>query len=257
MIGRDFLRNQVVTPVTRENFSEYWQRAASLRRGAMRRSLIRKAVDLLVQIVFYLVFMVLALGAFYEMGGALIRDYVEQVPEAAALWNAVADGLFVGAEGEGQRILRCAMLLYIPPVVLSLVIFLLVYLFYHPITPKRTMDEKQDAWQLQAMAIHVKAYAARKGGKSEFFFAMFVGVTMAALVLGLMLYANARPELHAQAQQAARDANILCLKYGLILYGCYRILYLPLKCFLWLLLRTRIPEELIRSTEAYHAQLED
>lgn len=248
------MKKQTFDPITTENFTQQWEIVASRRRTAMRRAVVRRAVDVPVQIIYFAAFLILSFGIFYEMGGTLIRDYLDQVPQAGALWNRIAAAVFRGAEGENQRILRSFMLLYLPPIGAALLIWLLVRLLYHPKTPKRTGDEKQDAWQLRVMAVHVKTYAAREEGRSENFFSMFVGVTMAALALGLMIFANNIPELRDQVQAEAVNANVRLLAYGIALFVCYRILFLPLKWFLRLLHRTRVPESMVQETERYDVE---
>lgn len=240
--------------ITADNFDQQWDHIASMRRSAMRRALVRRLVDVPVQIVFFASFLVLSLGIFYEMGGGLIRDYIDLVPQAGELWNRIAAVVYRGAEGESQRIIRSLMLLYLPPTAVALLIWMLVQLLYHPRTPKKTGDGKQDAWQLRAMAVHVRTYADREEGRSENFFSMLVGVTMAALLLGLMLYANTKPQLRDEVMAASEDANVRMLAYGFALFACYRFLFLPLKWFLRLLHRTWVPEGMVQEAERYDAE---
>ena len=240
--------------ITPENFDQQWKLMVSRRCAAMRGALVRKLVDVPVQLVFFTAFLVLAVGIFYEMGGALIREYIDLVPQVGELWNRVREVLYRAAEGESQRLLRSLMLLYLPPAATAFLIWLLVRLLYYPKTPKRTGDGKQDAWQLRAMAVHVRAYSEREEGHSEAFFSMLVGVTMAVLLLGLMLYANTKPQLHAQVLAEAENANVRMLIYGVALFVCYRLLFLPLKWFLRLLHRTPVPEGMVREAERYDAE---
>lgn len=254
MIGSEPMAKTKFESITAENFDQQWKLMAARRRSAMRGALVRRLVDLPVQIVFFASFLLLSVGIFYEMGGGLIREYIDLVPQAGDLWNRIAAVVYRGAEGEAQRILRSLMLLYLPPSAVALLIWLLVRLLYHPRTPKRTGDGKQDAWQLRAMAVHVRTYAQREEGRSENFFSMLVGVTMAALLLGLMLYANTKPQLQAQVQAESEDANVRMLAYGFALFACYRFLFLPLKWFLRLLHRTRVPEGMVQEAERYDAE---
>lgn len=254
MIGRDRMGKKAFESITLDNFEQQWKLMAVRRRSAMRGALVRRLVDLPVQIVFFTAFLLLSLGIFYEMGGRLIRDYIDLVPQAGELWEQVRDVLYRGAEGESQRILRSLMLLYLPAAAAALLIWLLVRLLYHPRTLKRTGDGKQDAWQLRAMAVHVRTYAEREEGRSENFFSMLVGVIMAALLLGLMLYASNKPQLRDEVVAASEDANVRMLTYGFALFACYRFLFLPLKWFLRLLHRTPVPEGMVQEAERYDAE---
>lgn len=243
------------SPITAENFRSAWKCIARKRRRSIKKELIRRVSVTLAQILYFFVFLVLAIGIFYEMCGPLVRSYIDVVPQVGIWWGQLRAAVLDGAANEAGRILRCAGMLYLLPFGAVLPFVVLIVALYHPRAPKRTGDLKQDAWQLRSLAKHAQVYAQRKENNTAAVCATFVGVLMAVFVLGLMLYAHANPDLRDEVVAQAHQANLRCFLYGAALYICYRIANIPLRLMLWPLHFCHVPATMVTDTESYYDQL--
>lgn len=243
------------SPITAENFQAAWTCIARKRRWSMKKELIRRVCFSIAQILYFFLFLILALGVFYEMCGPLVRRYMDQLPEVNLWWSQISTPVLAGATSEAMRILRCAGALYLIPFCTVLPVFLLIVLFYHPRTPKQTGDAVQDAWQLRGLAKHAQVYAQRKENDTAKICSFFMGIVMVLFVLGLMLFAYTDSSLREEVISQAHLANLRCFGYGLAIFICYRIVNLPLKWMLKLLHLCHVPASIVSDTEAYHAEL--
>ncbi len=243
------------SPITAEQFRDAWKCIARKRRRSIKKELIRRVCVTLAQIVYFFVFLILAIGIFYEMCGPLVRSYMDRIPQIGAMWSWIRDAVLAGAVGEVCRILRCAGALYLLPLGTALVPAMLIWVLYYPRTPKQTGNAKQDAWKLRAMAKHAQVYAQKQENQTAGVCSVFVGVLMAAFVLGLMLYAYTDPSLRDEVVAQAHMANLRCFLCGAALYVCYRIANIPLKLLLKLLHFCHVPASMVTDTQDYYARV--
>ena len=245
------------TPITQENFQEVWKCIARKRRWSIKKELIRRVCVSIAQLLYFAVFLILALGIFYEMCGPLVRRYMDQFPEVQIWWNQISTPVLAGASSEVERILRCAGALYLLPFCTVLPLALLIALLYHPRTPKQTGDAQQDAWQLRSLAKHAQVYAQKKENDTAKICSFFMGMIMVLFVLGMMLFAYEDESLRNEVVAQAHLANLRCFLYGAAMFFCYRIVNLPLKWMLKLLHYCHVPVSMVTDTEAYHTQFTD
>ena len=243
------------SPITAENFQAAWKCVARKRRWSVKKELIRRVSVTLAQLVYFFVFVILAIGIFYEMGGPFVRRYMDVLPQVGIWWRQISEPILEGASGEVMRILRCLGIVYLVPFAAALVVAVPIALLYHPLMQKQTGDHKQDARQLRVMAKHAQIYAQKKENNTESICAVFIGVLMVVFVLGLMLFAYNNPSLREQVMMKAHQANWTCFLYGLVLFVCYRLLNVPLKLLLKLLHYCRVPASMVADTEHYHSEL--
>lgn len=243
------------SPITSENFQAAWKAIARKRRWSIKKELIRRISVTVSQIIFFFIFLILGLGVFYEMCGDLARYYMDQVPQWGYYWNMACDFFFAGTAGELGRILRCALALYLVPFCAILPPVILIALFYHPSTPKKTGDPKQDAWQLRSLAKHAKIYADKKDNNTGNICAVFMGVIVAAFVIGMALFAWTYPALRDGLTAEAYKLNWASFLYGAAMFFLYRIINIPLKLMLVPLHYCRVPESIVTDTENYYARI--
>lgn len=243
------------SPITADNFQTAWKCIAGKRRWSIKKELIRRVSVSVAQLLYFFVFLILALGVFYEMGGPLVRRFMDQFEEVGIWWHMVSDPVLAGASGEAARILRCAGALYLLPFCTVLPIAVLIVLFYHPRTPKQTGEALQDAWQLRGLAKHAQVYAQRKENDTAKICSFFMGMVMVLFVLGMMLFAYGDPSLQGEVVAQAHLANLRCFLYGVAMFFCYRIVNLPLKWMLKLLHFCHVPAAMVTDTEEYYNQL--
>ena len=242
------------SPITADNFQTAWKWIARKRRWSMKKELIRRVTVSVAQILYFFIFLILALGVFYEMCGPLVRRYMDQFKEVGIWWAKISTPLLSGATSEVMRILRCAGALYLLPFCAAVPAAILIALLYHPRTPKQTGDPVQDAWQLRSLAKHAQVYAQRKENDTAKVSSFFMGMIMVLFVLGLMLFAYKDPSLRGEVIAQAHLANLRCFLYGAAMFICYRIVNLPLKWLLKILHYCHVPASLVTDTEQYHAQ---
>lgn len=243
------------SPITIDTFQDAWKYIARKRRWSMKKELIRRVSVSLAQMVYFFVFMILALGIFYEMCGPLVRRYMDQLPQVGIWWKQISEPVLAGASSEAMRIVRCAGALYLLPFCAVLPPVILIILLYHPRTPKQTGDIKQDAWQLRGFAKHAQIYAQRKENNTATICAFFMGILMILFVLGLILFAYENPSLRAEVVAQAHQANLRCFLYGAAMFFCYRIMNIPLKLMLKVLHFCYVPAYMVTDTENYYTQV--
>ena len=243
------------SPITAEQFRDAWICIARKRRRSIKKELIRRVCVTLAQIVYFFVFLLLAIGIFYEMCGPLVRSYIDVVPQVGIWWGQLRAAVLDGAANEAGRILRCAGMLYLLPFGAVLPFVVLIVALYHPRAPKRTGDLKQDAWQLRSLAKHAQVYAQRKENDTAKICSFFMGMVMVLFVLGMMLFAYGDPSLQGEVVAQAHLANLRCFLYGVAMFFCYRIVNLPLKWMLKLLHFCHVPAAMVTDTEEYYNQL--
>lgn len=243
------------SPITTDNFQLAWKYIARKRRWSIKKELIRRVSVSLAQIVYFFVFLILALGIFYEMCGPFVRRYMDQIPQVGIWWKQLSEPVLAGASGESVRILRCAGVLYLLPFCAVLPPVILIILLYHPRTPKQTGDIKQDAWQLRSLAKHAQVYAQRKENNTANICAFFAGILMILFVLGAILFAYRNPSLRTEVIAQAHLANLRCFLYGAAIFFCYRIGNIPLQLLLKTLHFCYVPPCMVTDTENYYAQV--
>lgn len=242
------------SPITQENFPLAWKLIARKRRWSIKKELIRRITVSVAQLLYFFIFLILALGVFYEMCGPLVRRYMDQFPEVNLWWTQISTPVLADATTEAMRILRCAGALYLIPFCAAVPMAILIALLYHPRTPKQTGDPAQDAWQLRGLAKHAQIYAQRKENDTAKICSFFMGMIMVLFVLGMMLFAYRDPSLRGEVVAQAHLANLRCFGYGLAMFLLYRIINLPLKFLLKLLHFCHVPASLVTDTEQYYAQ---
>ena len=243
------------SPITADNFQTAWKAIARKRRWSIKKELIRRISVTVAQIIYFFIFLFLALGVFYEMTGELSRYFMDQVPEWGIYWNKACEFFFAGTTGEFGRILRCVLALYLVPFGVILPFVVLIVLFYHPGTPKRTGDLKQDAWQLRSLAKHAQVYADKKENMTGNICAVFMGVIVAVFVIGMALFAWTYPALRDELTAEAYKLNWVSFLYGAAMFFLYRIINIPLKLMLVPLHYCRVPASMVEDTEKFHAQV--
>ena len=243
------------SPITQENLPLAWKQIARKRRWSMKKELIRRVTVSVAQILYFFIFLILALGVFYEMCGPLVHRYMDQLEEVGIWWAQIRTPLLSGTTSEVIRILRCAGTLYLLPFCAAVAAAFLIALLYHPRTPKQTGDPVQDAWQLRSLAKHAQIYAQRKEKDTAKICSFFMGMMMVLFILGLMLFAYRDPSLQSEVIAQAHLANLRCFLYGAAMFFCYRIVNIPLKWLLKLLHYCHVPASLVTDTEQYYAQL--
>ena len=84
------------SPITIDTFQDAWKYIARKRRWSMKKELIRRVSVSLAQMVYFFVFMILALGIFYEMCGPLVRRYMDQLPQVGIWWKQISEPVLAG-----------------------------------------------------------------------------------------------------------------------------------------------------------------
>lgn len=245
--------SQAQFSITEETLPETWKRIARMRRRAIRKELIRRVSVTVAQLVFFFVFMILAFGLVYKLGGPMLHRYIGEIPTIGVWWNHISAFLFSKAGTPTDQLLLSAAYLYLFPFCTALVPAVLLLLFYHPATPKQTGDRKQDAWQLRAMAKHAQIYAGKKENNTANMCGAFAGFFAVVFALGYLLFAYRQPSLQAEVVSQAHWANIRLFLYAVALFFCYKLLNLPLFLMLKLLHSCRVPDSIVTETEAYYS----
>lgn len=237
--------------VTSENFSSLWKYASRKCYWSKKKYIIRSIAVPVSQFIYFACFMILAYGVFYSMMGSGMTAYVNQVPELVSLWQRFSGLLFASVQTEAQRLIRCALFLYLPPFAASVPIALAVMLLYHPRGSKETGNQSQDARELWVLSKHAQVYAQRKESNTANICAVFAGMISIAVICGFFLYQLNMPALRAQVEATANSANLRLFLYAAAIFFIYRILNIPLYLLLKLLHHCHVPQKLVEITEAY------
>ena len=240
------------SPIATGNFQDAWRAVTRKRRRSMKKALIHRVCFPVAQVIYFCLFLILAVGIFYKMGDAAVRSYMDRIPQIAIWWDRLSSPVLSAAAGEAGRILRCAGVLYLVPFCAVLLPAVLILLVYHPRTAKQTGEAKADAWQLQNYAKQARIYARKRDRDAAVTCAVFMGVFMAVFVLGLMMIIHGDPSVREEMQGQTFQSSLRCVLYGAAMFVCYRIINIPLNLLLKVLCACHVPESMVTDSEYYY-----
>lgn len=240
------------SPIQTDSFDTVWSYTVKKRGHAKKMALVRRVAVPIAQILFFLAFFVLSYGTVYTLSGTYIRSYFDQVPALPALWEQFRGLVFSSAGSRGAEILRCLGLVYLLPLAATVPFALLIFLLYHPKTPKLPEDEPQRARDLWVAARHAHIFSRQKVSSTGTFCSVFYGVIALAAAVGFILYGmSISGYTHQIEVSAAKISFYVCVgAVGLVV--CYLIANIPLRLILKYLYATYLPKNLLSETEAYY-----
>lgn len=239
------------SPITHDNFCEVWEYVCLKLYWARKKAATRGIVEALSQFFFFFGFLIFFYGVLYEMCGASVRSFLEQIPEFAAVWEAFSRFLFADARTEIGRLLRCAGVLYLPAIGVSVLTALIILCCYHPKTPVLVYDHQENAWQLRLMTQRI----FNTFQKERNFFRDVYCVLM-VLIWGIFagVFIHHRYAITVQPDSVSVIWNLdTLIPVGCIvlLFPVYRLLSLPMEGLLQLMYRGKISPQLMVDARAY------
>ena len=228
----------VRAPITLESFPAVWKYAVRKNYWAKKKSAVRGVLTFVSQILFFVGFLILTYGAFYDRGDALFREMLNQVPQLAAGWQKFSAWLFAGAGDPASRLVHALVFLYGLPLAAALVIFLGTVLFYHPRKPVLPEQPKEKARELWVVSEHIRGYSRKSSSRAYAFCGLFLGLFAAGLVVMYFLYYSNRQEIAMQAREIASQSPVYFVVGVFGIFLAYWLIGLPLMLVERLLHRT-------------------
>ena len=239
------------SPITAENFQSAWKYITRRYRRTLKKELARRISTVLAQTVYFLIFLVLMLGIFYEMSMPLVRAYMNNFPIQWNWWNQLSTLFQENVSSESYRILCCVGALCLVPFVITIPPVILIVLLYHPRGPKQTGDVMQDARKLHETAQRTQVAAWTMSGRAAKIFMFFAGATIVWFILGFMLYYYPDISLRDSAIGYVNQTTFRCILYGVAMIVGYRILNIPLKLLLNGFYFQRVPASMVTDAKDY------
>ena len=243
------------SPITAENFQSAWNYITRRYRRSVKKELARRVSTVLAQAAYFVIFLVLILGIFYEMSVPLVRAYMNHFPIQWNWWNQIS-GLFQeNVPGEIYRILCCVGALCLVPFVITIPLAILIGLLYHPRRPKQTGDIQQDARLLHDTARRAQVAAWKMSSRVTKIFLFFAVATIVWFILGFMLYYYPDISLRDSAIIQVNQAVFRCILYGAGMIIGYRILNILLQILLNGFYFHRVPASMVTDAKDYYDEI--
>lgn len=242
------------SPITDSNFLEAWDYGSRKCRQAKKKRVIRKLVVPVSQVLFFLCFLVVTYGIAYDGFPELVRSFLNKIPYSAEIWQQISGPLLDSAQGYGQQLLHLACFVYGIPLAVTLVVWLLVVLLYHPRTPALSTDK--DLYSRDLFVVSQQAYQYRTPkyiGSLPFLSLLFAIILIGSCVAFMMYYKN-HPAVYAALQWGMAQASFYFVMGCFLVFLAYLLLNLPLRLVVSLLYTCKIPKFFIDDAEHYHWQ---
>ena len=243
------------SPIAAENFQSAWKVITRKRRWSIKKQMIRWLATFSGQLTFFFLFLFLAMGIIYEMGGPLVRDYMDQIPMVGHWWSRFAAPFFADMSGEIVRILYCIGALYLLPLATTIPLAMVISLLYHPRTPKQTGNMKQDAGQLHQLAKHAQACAWDKSSYIRKICVFSMGAIMIWFAVGLLYFTYGHPPLQESVAPIALRTNLGSIMYCAGAFLLYRVMNIPLRKLIRGLYFCNVPASMVTDTADYYTEV--
>lgn len=245
-------------PVTRETFPDAWKYAGRKLRWAKKRGVIARTILPLAHPFYTAAMAFLSFGIFYGRVHPLVTKYLNQQPGIVAVWQKFQGVIYASAETEAQKRVVWAVLLYLIPFALSVVLALLISLCYYP--KGRKPDPSDSAMeQARQMCITLReAKAASKAPKSHVvgFCNFAFALVWCVVILGFLLFCQKEPSVKAWIEENTARFNVALFAAFVVLAAGYWLLSLPLTLAQRLLTLTIVPKKAMAAAEDWFVQCE-
>ena len=242
------------SPITDANFLEAWDYGSRKCREAKKKRAIRKIVIPVSQVLFFLCFLVVTYGIAYDGFPELVRSFLNKIPYSAEIWQQISVPLLDSAQGYGQQLLRLGIFVYGLPLAVTLVLWLLVVLIYHPRTPALSNDKDLYSRDLFVVSQQAYQYRTPKYISSLPFLSLFFAIILIGSCVAFMLYYKNHPAVYEVLQWGMAQASFYFVMGCFLAFLAYLLFNLPLRLVVSLLYTCKVPKFFIEDAVHYHWQ---
>lgn len=223
------------SPIQKENFQQAWDYGCRKYRRAKKARLIRNITVPVSQLLFFLCFLVLTYGIFYDGFEGLFAPFLQKIPYTAELWEYYSARVFAPGTGLTDQLIAMGNLLYGIPVVAALLLWLLCCLLYHPARPVLSQDPELHPGNLFSVSQQISHYNSLRHSSTLTFCSVFYAIILAGGCVAFLLYYKDAPQVAKLLREGWAQASLYFLLAWLILFALYHLLNLPLRLILGIL----------------------
>ena len=188
------MKNVVPSPITDENFSQAWDYANRKLKELHRKKLIRKILVLVANTLFLISAISLVFGFLTTIPSTTIAHILSTLGPLKKLGEIVAPLIYRPDLKIAEQIAIYFGVLFLPAILASLIVFLVVWFFYHPTqknqqTEDRAIDSKTLVDILFELQVRKKKINAISSAVSAFIFT----IVLYALTLAMLFYLGENP----------------------------------------------------------------
>ena len=242
------------SPIRDENFPEAWDYGCRKYRRARKVSLMRSLMIPVSQVLYFLCFLVLTYGVFYD-GFPGLQPFLRLLPGAGTFWEQCSAFLFDGFSGLDGQLLSLGIFLYGLPLAAALGLLVLIFLLYHPARPVLSQDPQLHAGNLLSVSQQIQQHTELRHGSFLSLFSLLYALILAAGTILFLILCRDTPAAAELLRNGWAQAGLYLILAWVVLLGLYLLLNLPLKLVLELLCMTNISPAFSADVQAfYHAK---
>ena len=242
------------SPVQKENFQQAWDYGCRKYCRAKKSRLIRNLTVPISQLLFFLCFLILTYGIFYDGFEGLFRPFLQKIPYTAELWEYYSAKVFAQGTSLTWQLIAMGNLLYGIPVLAALLLWLLCCLIYHPAKPVLSQDPDLHPGNLFSVSQQITHYNSLRHSSTLTFCSVFYAVILAGGCVGFLLFYKDIPQVARLLQEGWAQASLYFLLAWLILFALYHLLNLPLRLVLSILSFTGTARNFPLDAERYYSE---
>ena len=242
------------SPIQAGNFQQAWDYGCRKYRRAKKARLIRNITVPVSQILFFLCFLVLTYGVFYDGFEGLFSPFLQKIPYTAELWEFYSAPFFEQNTALSHQLIAMGVLLYGIPAGAALLLWLLCCLIYHPARPVLSQDPDLHPGNLFSVSQQITHYNSLRHSSTLTFCSVFYALILAGGCVAFLLCCKDVPQVARLLQEGWPQASLYFLLAWLILFAFYHLLNLPLRLVLSLLSISGTSRNFSLDAERYYSQ---
>lgn len=256
------MKHKLPSPITDENFNEFWDYANNKLVELKKKKLIRKILVFVTNIVFFLCANAVLLNALANLSSNAITAFLDTLGPLKVLLDVTAPIIsHPELHGLVQALIYLAFL-FVPTGLASAIVTLIVWYAY-PVTPPntRTEDKAADSKTFMDALFEVQVRRNKVSGITSFALLTIFVVEILVLSLMLFLFVVEKPELLIDDSLFKSILEVIMLVPSLtnlapllfvFLYGLYAVLNEVLSSLLRPLYKTNMDPDIEKDAKAYY-----
>ena len=242
------------SPIQKENFQQAWDYGCRKYRRAKKARLIRNITVPVSQLLFFLCFLILTYGIFYDGFEGLFAPFLQKIPYTAELWEYYSARVFAPGTGLTDQLIAMGIFLYGIPILVSLLLWLLLCLIYHPAKPVLSQNPDLHPGNLFSVSQQVSHYSSMRHSSTLTFCSIFYAVILVGSCAAFLLYYKDQPQVSAFLQKGWAQSSLYFLLICLLLFALYHLLNLPLRLVLSLFYLSHSARNFSVDAERYYGE---
>ena len=242
------------SPIQKDHFQQAWDYGCRKYRRAKKARLIRNITVPVSQLLFFLCFLALTYGIFYDGFDGLFAPFLQKIPYTAELWEFYSAQIFARSADLTHQLIAMGVFLYGIPLAAALLLWLLCCLLYHPARPVLSQDPDLHPGNLFSVSQQISHYNSLRHSSTLTFCSVFYALILAGGCAAFLLFYKDVPQVAKLLQEGWAQASLYFLLAWVVLFFLYHLMNLPLRLVLSILSFTGTSRSFPMDAERYYSE---